>query len=339
MATDTAAGLQIDEITTPRALEALRPEWARLWRRCADATPFQSPEWMLAWWRRFGYSPLWALAVRLNGRLVGLAPFFIWTDENNVRRVLLIGTGISDRLDLLVDPEHDQPVLESIVLHLSDHRDRWDVCDFQQLPARSPLLEVPLPAELSGECTPQDVCPVLPLPRRVDDLSESVPAGHLKKLGYYRRRAQRDGPVRIDRADAENFDELFDAFLRLHQARWSVRGLSGMLADDLVQKVHREAAVGLLEAGLLRLYGLKIGGRTVASFYGFSDGRRTCYYLGGFDPELKHLKPGRLIIGHAIEEAVRGGCHTFDFLRGREEYKYEWGARDEQNYRRRLYHE
>ena len=35
-----------------------------------------------------------------------------------------------------------------------------------------------------------------------------------------------------------------------------------------------------------------------------------------------------------MEQAVRDGAKTFDFLRGAEEYKHAWGARDRMNRRR-----
>lgn len=333
VATDVAAALEVEEITTARALQALRPEWSQLWS-CAGATPFQSPEWMLAWWRHFGHSPLWSLAVRHDDRLVGLAPLLVWTDSEGVRRLLLIGTGLSDRLDVLLDPAHRREAVEAIASHLQEHQDRWDVCDLQQLPPDSALLD-----ELPGEAAAQDACPALALPGRIEDLAEVIPTGQLKKLHYYRRRAAKEGPLRVEQARQCNFDELFDAFLSLHAARWSARDLPGVLADDGICIFHREAAAGLLARGALRLYALRLQERIIACFYGFRDGRRTYYYLGGFDPRFKHLSPGVLIVGHAIEQAVREGCCGFDFLRGREAYKYAWGAADEPSYRRIWYSE
>lgn len=56
-------------------------------------------------------------------------------------------------------------------------------------------------------------------------------------------------------------------------------------------------------------------------------------YLGGFNPALEALSPGTVIIAHAIDEAIGEGRCAFDFLRGREAYKYAWGAADELTYR------
>ncbi len=55
---------------------------------------------------------------------------------------------------------------------------------------------------------------------------------------------------------------------------------------------------------------------------------RTYDYITAFDPELAALGLGTVLIGCAIEAAVEEGAREFDFLRGREDYKYRWGARD-----------
>ena len=61
---------------------------------------------------------------------------------------------------------------------------------------------------------------------------------------------------------------------------------------------------------------------------GFAD-RGTCYfYNAGMDPEARDLSPG--IVGTAtyLRDRLERGDRRFDFLRGNEAYKYEWGASD-----------
>ena len=124
------------------------------------------------------------------------------------------------------------------------------------------------------------------------------------------------------------------ALLRLHRARWSVKGRPGVLKDQAIQQFHREAAWSLLAGGALRLYGMRLEGRLIAVIYGFMRAKqRACYYLAGFDPAHRKLSLGMLMIGHALEEAIREGSTEFDFLRGQEAYKYEWGAKDRPTYR------
>jgi CelD/BcsL family acetyltransferase involved in cellulose biosynthesis len=57
-------------------------------------------------------------------------------------------------------------------------------------------------------------------------------------------------------------------------------------------------------------------------------------YLTGFDPTYEFESPGTIVVGYAIETAVREAAREFHFLRGREAYKYHWGAVDRWNRQR-----
>ncbi len=157
-----------------------------------------------------------------------------------------------------------------------------------------------------------------------------------EKLAYYRRRLDKVGHARIEMADARTFDEHFESFMRLHRARWAARGQAGVLVGEALESFHRDVASASLASGTLRLLGLRIDGKIEASLYGFADEHRFYFYLHGFNPGIAALSPGTLLIGHAIEQAIEEGAGHFDFLRGREAYKYMWGARGQLNYRKRF---
>jgi CelD/BcsL family acetyltransferase involved in cellulose biosynthesis len=58
--------------------------------------------------------------------------------------------------------------------------------------------------------------------------------------------------------------------------------MDGVLCDRNVQNFNREAACEFLSLGVLRLYGLRIDDRIIASLYAFHQSGCTYYYLGGF---------------------------------------------------------
>lgn len=113
--------------------------------------------------------------------------------------------------------------------------------------------------------------------------------------------------------------------------------MPGVLAAPRDREFHRAAAHALLQHGVLRLHALRLGGRIIAALYGHHGHRRTYFYLSGFDPDFAALSPGTQIVAHAIEQAAQEGAVAFDFLRGREAYKYRWGALDRANARRRMW--
>jgi CelD/BcsL family acetyltransferase involved in cellulose biosynthesis len=181
--------------------------------------------------------------------------------------------------------------------------------------------------------------PILCLPARAEDLPRVIPERLWWNVGYAKRRAERDGRARIERVrDERGLDKALATLFALHRARWEARGEKGVLCDANVQNFHRAAARGLLKRGLLRLYTLLWESRTAAVLYGFLWRERAYYYISGFDPSLERYSLGTLLIGHFLEEAAREGAREFDFLRGRESYKYRWGAVDRSTYGRTLRH-
>jgi CelD/BcsL family acetyltransferase involved in cellulose biosynthesis len=189
-----------------------------------------------------------------------------------------------------------------------------------------------LPDGWSDNVEEQEPCVLLSIENAGDELQNFLSTHARKKLRYYKRSLA----CTFEDANAQNLDTLLDALFELHAARWQRRGMSGMLADDVIQRFHREAARAMLDAGALRMHAMRSADRIVAVFYGFAHHGTVSYYLSGYDPQLEKYSPGTVIVAHAIEKAVREGATTFDFLRGGEEYKYAWGAKDRVNYRRQL---
>jgi CelD/BcsL family acetyltransferase involved in cellulose biosynthesis len=101
-----------------------------------------------------------------------------------------------------------------------------------------------------------------------------------------------------------------------------------VLSTETVRAFHRAAAPALLKSGLLRMHALSVAGRTAAIYYGLHAGDRAFYYIGGFDPEFSAISPGTLAVASAMQAAVDEGATAFDFLGGREAYKYAWNAID-----------
>jgi CelD/BcsL family acetyltransferase involved in cellulose biosynthesis len=312
------------------ALAALEDAWWGLWRRSAAATPFQSPAWLLPWWTAFEPGQLFAIAVHARDRLVGLAPFYI---EHGVRgrRILPIGISLSDYLDVLLDPEWAGVAGRALVNELSRQGAKWDACEFEELKPEAAAVALPCPAGSAETNGAQSACPVLPLACR--DGLRHVPSGTRRKLRMARHRAGRR-QIEIFAPSPARWREFLEDLCRLHEARWRSRERSGVLAEEPVRAFHRRAAPRLLAAGIARLYGARIEGRLAGAYYGLADRGVAYAYLGGFDPDFAFESPGTLLLGHAIEQAAQVGAGEFDFLRGREAYKYAWGGADRWNRRR-----
>ncbi len=323
MALDTAI------VSDIAGLKALEMPWWTLFDGCPEATPFQSPAWLIAWWRAFHPGDLRTIAIRDGDRLVGLAPFYI---ERAIAggRLLAVGIGLSDYLDVLVAPDCRAAVLSAVAaaIEMLPGWQEWELTDLAPFAAGRGL------PHLSG-CSCEETPAAARYGLKLDDEPASlVPAGKARKLRMAENRVHRDGGYRITLADARSLDRLLTRLVDLHRQCWTSRGEPGVFADGRVERCHREALPALLERGMLRLHGLERHGRITAVQLGFQHRQRAYAYLGGFDPDDAQVSPGTLLTAHAIREAQREGCRWFDFLKGDEPHKLSWGATRQAAFRR-----
>jgi hypothetical protein len=137
-----APSIDCELVTCSLRLEELEEDWRELWSLLPDATPFQSPDWLLPWWKHYGEGQLFSLAFWDGARLVGLAPLQIFESAADpTRRLFLLGTGNSDYLDALFHPAWRRACCNALMAEIAKRSDCWDVCSFQRLRPGSPFLE------------------------------------------------------------------------------------------------------------------------------------------------------------------------------------------------------
>ena len=273
-----------------------------------------------------------SIAVWQHQRLVALAPLYLEENPGGAR-LLPLGISLSDYLDLLLDPDASAPAAAALAERLAAERTAWRRCDLEELEPGAAAFALPCPRDCREQRAAQAPCPVLALPED-RALAAAVPAPKRRKLRMAARRAARRGSVEIARIARGGAEDALELLFRLHGRRWSGRGEAGVLRDPRVRSFHHEAVPALFAADLIRLYALRIAGRTVGLYYGLLHRGRAFAYLGGFDPDFAFESPGTILLGHAIEAALAENAREFHFLRGGEAYKFEWGAVDRWNSRR-----
>ena len=314
-------------LRTTEDVRALAEEWDDLWHRCPDATPFQRPEWLLPWIEAFPPQTIAAIEVRLGNRLTGLAPFLVYRKQSD-NVLAFMGGGISDYLDVIVGPEHEAQTMSSIwdaVAALDD----WVLMELTDLPAHSAVLKVPTFQDVGRE---HDACSALALPPTEDELLQLLSKRQRANLRNARSRVQKAGGCLIEVASPDTLSEFLHCLFRLHTIRWSHAGQTGVLSDEKVRTFHQRSAPLLLARGVLRLYRLRMGSRTIAVIYSLFERDTVFCYLQGFDPEFAYYSPGTQLMFAVLEDAVRVGMKKFDFLRGQETYKQHWRAVSEPTY-------
>lgn len=294
------------------ALQALAPDWAALWLATPSATPFQHPAWLLPWWSAFGTGAPRVATWRDAGRLCGVLPAYVLEEEEDGPKLLPIGAGTTDMLDVL---GHGAGPMLSVLLGraAADGIGRADMID---TPPGSSLPDVPAPPGWHAIWSPGEACPVLVL--------ADIPGAIRRKLRMNRNRAERAGGWTVEDAGPGGLDTL----VALHQARWTAAGEPGVLMDPAVLRCLRLALPALNVAGLLRLQILRVGGTPAAAVLALLSPGRVFFYLSGYDAAQAFVSPGTLLLGAMLEQAAAEGRTEAHLLRGREPYKYAWGAQD-----------
>jgi CelD/BcsL family acetyltransferase involved in cellulose biosynthesis len=251
----------------------------------------------------------------------------------------------ADYATILAAPESLPAVTESLAAHLAappspidPHPSPWDVVDLRRLRCGDPAADAlagGLRAHAASEgwtvdVEREDVCPVVTLPVGADietylgSLSKKTRHEIRRKV----RRAEGVGPIRLE-SSADPLADL-ETFIELHQKRWGVDGLfpdtpGGDQSRVLVRRMFELCGAD----GPIRLSFLRVGDKRIAAGIHIEDANGYQYYNAGIDPDAFDLSPGVLLVYAYIRQALERGISRFDFLRGDEPYKYEWGAVDE----------
>ena len=327
--------MRVEEVATRESLAALAPEWQMLCKRTANASPFQTPEWLMPWYGHlFRGGELLMLALRQNGRLIGLAPLFIY--GVNFKCLSFLGSGVSDYLDILLEPEEDMAAVEMAVDYLRAHGERWQRCELADLRSDSPLLSCAMPREWNIERTISSRCPVLSLPETLTELESRISSKFRRNLEHAKNKLVRAGELQFETANEDRDEEFLETLFRLHAEEWARKKDGGIFATEALRTFYRQVLRGFRRSGYSRLYGLRFQGELKAVLWCFVLGQRAYYYISGFDAALAQFSPGMLLLEYAIRCAIGEGLREFDFLRGSESYKYRWGAADRLNFRLRI---
>ncbi|MBV8376432.1 MAG: GNAT family N-acetyltransferase [Verrucomicrobia bacterium] len=322
------------------------PEWNALWQRVTNTTPFQSPGWLIACLRYLHSEPFQFILFRRGERLVAVLPLCVRSPErvpshNEAEAaqpsLRLLGEGVSDYLDMLCLEEERSSVSELFQPWLADQLLHLQSAELQQLPRNGVLKSIRISPALHQEIQVGTPCPVVRLGERGIGAEWPIPEATKRHLETSLLSVKKIGRLRLEKADRASLDSAISVLFSLHARRWRRRGLPGVFETSEKQAFYREAFGALLRASALDLFTLFLRDVPIASLAAFRKDAVLYYYIGAFDPDYAKFSPGNLIILHVLEFARAAGCHTFDFLRGCEPYKYKWGAEDQPTYIRRIW--
>jgi CelD/BcsL family acetyltransferase involved in cellulose biosynthesis len=251
----------------------------------------------------------------------------------------------ADYATILGAPADRHAVAEAVAASLASdtaldpaHPMDWDAIDLRRLRCGDPSGEA-LATAFQGraggkawtvDVEREDVCPVATIPPGVDfdGYLATLTKHHRHEIRRKLRRARGLGDVKL----VESMEPIadLDVFVDIHQRRWGDEGLfpptpGGEQSRTFLRRLFELAA----PSGQVRLSFLSVGARRVGAAIHFQTADTIYYYNAGIEPEARELSPGVLLVERLFQRAIEAGVRRFDFMRGNEAYKYEWGGVDE----------
>jgi CelD/BcsL family acetyltransferase involved in cellulose biosynthesis len=330
--------LRLEELCSVEAFAQYAMEWDRLVAASPSPNVFLTSDWLITWWRHYGIGRQWhvLLVFDKKGCLLGGLPLYSESSSafgRRYRSLRLIGTQPEspDNLDVVAE-ESTRLRVSNVVSDWINivGRQRYDILIFSNLAKGSHLIEGLCRGAATetdeSRVTPLYCCPYLPLPSSFDAYVSSLS----KNMRYNLRRRTRQvlelqgGSEIVYVQNTADLPKAMDDLFSLHTLRRAVRGGETRFTIKARQKFHRSLADTFLSQGRLRLLLLKANSRTIAAIYCFKYESKTFYFQSGFDPRWSKYSVGMVLMGRCIEMAIRDGCKEFDFLRGNEDYKFQW---------------
>ncbi len=320
------------------SMESIQESWLELWNHASNPEVFLHPLWTLAWWKHYGQGREACLLLIWDehSTLAGLAP--LCRSQRTPEVVEWIGsTDLSDSMDFLIRKGLEHKVmaaLEKGLRKLLTNRLHLDLhCVADGSPTLEELNEM-LSQGWDVRIELEEYSPRVELPHSWEDFLQRLSSHHRHEIRRKMRKAEKDLQATLAVVDpSEGWERAMEHFFRLHRLSQPQKAA---FMDEKRESFFLDVAGSLARQKMVRLAELRSLEGPIASSISFVQGRTWALYNSGFDPRYRQYSPGIVLVAQTIKEAISEELEVYDFLRGREIYKYDFGAVDRLLYRLRM---
>lgn len=329
----TGSTLQLEIIRSAAQWAALADEWNALLKESHTNVPFLTYEFQRAWWEHLGGGE-WSQAELnivigrgIDRQLLGIAPLFTTTQDRGERVFRFIGSHeIADYLDLIVRPADHAAFIQTLVRQLITDGARAEFYNLVDRSRTAIFLKETSKNGVSFHLETLQPSPYIKVPTTFEGYMEGLNSKQAHELRRKLRRAARNpSPITLEIVgDISSLDQAMEDFFRLmcaeaHKATFLTPNMRAQMVA-----IARAAFAG----NWLQLIFLKCGAVRIAGYMNFDYDNCIWAYNAGFDNTYSDLSPGWVIMAEMMKWCIQHGRAVFDFMRGGEEYKYRFGAKD-----------
>ena len=345
--------LTVQIYTDESAFSKLENEWTKL-ARLSNQMVCMSSGWAASWWKHFGRHKnrsLCIITVYDKQKLVAIFPFFKGiTKVGNItlqKRIQIIGScgntneqlgftddyGISDFLDLIVDPEYSTPVANLFIKLLESPEFAGQQITFHQVRDDSYIMNHIYPllkkSERKVQAEQTDTCYYIDIDR-TKDFKDFVKKSKSNARRRFRQtmRARGIGNEFIieEPTSMDDVEQMIDKLMQVHQEKWNHLGYPGAFQDKRFQKFFKEISYAAYRDNRLWIkQAVDEGGVCAVRMLLMFNGRYYDY-MSGYDensPSAKY-RPGIGLLLDLVENSFEEPINRIELLRGDEGYKQDF---------------
>jgi len=309
--------------------DTMQEEWNDLLSNSLSDNVFLRWEWIHTWWSVFRRQrTLYLLGVRRQGRLIGIAPFYLESAKCPGRTIAkLCSDELSpDYLDLIVHKEAESEVVSAIRGHIHATRGEWDILVLEHLRPDSILIRHL--ATFKGFnilMNHSHRCRYIRLEKDFEHYWQGQHA--LARFALMKKERVLQEEKHVIHRTVQTQDDLQEGFqhlFALHRKRASEAHVKSNFLSEDVQQFHLRLGRLFLPAGILNLHFLCAGQTPISAHYCFNYKKKIYFYQSGFDPLWNKWSLGMVQLLKAVRQAFEQGFEELDFLKGEEGYKVYW---------------
>lgn len=325
--------MRVERVTDYDRFVCVKKDWNGLLSRSGRNNPFLTHQWFDAWWRCFGREGELAILFFYDeaGIPVGIAPLMKSEDVLG----FIASQEVTDYCDFISREDKREEFYASLFDFIRRNDAACSRWEFMNVSAFSPTL--PALRRLAAghgivyEQHESEAAPLLFLNGSYEEYTRSLDRKKRHELRRKIRRLETLGSIRVEEiTETRKLRSAIDTFVSLHkksspakQEFWQKQGMS----DFFIELASLFSAENWVQ--MIMLY---TEDRLIGALLNFTYGETLYFYNSAYDRAYSAYSPGFFLFDHAIKKAIADKKKVADFLRGREKYKYFFGAEDSKIY-------
>ncbi|MCO6046982.1 GNAT family N-acetyltransferase [Aeoliella sp. ICT_H6.2] len=327
---------EVTEINHPSDLAAYRATWNALLARTANATFFQTLDWLEIFWQHFGDDQrLRVLVVEEHGQAIGIVPLCVRTQQHRLGPLRTL-TYPLDGWDNFYAPLGDRPMatLTAAIAYLGKAPRDWDrvqlVGAIGDMGDGQPTRQSMTLGGMRPTVTAMGVASLVDLAGDWESYLASRSAKTRHMLRRHLREVQqssgveylRHRPQSRQQGDGQPRWDLFDQCQQVAEQSWQSHSVGGnTLCHPRYRDFYRDAHAAAARLGMLDLNLLLLDGQAVAFNYNYLHRGRLTGLRMGFAPQASQFSAGMLLMAAMLRDSCERGDALVDLGAGNQPFK------------------